>query len=186
MVMRLPSRVGMLSGRPYSSSSTANRSSCFSPCSANWMERPRKKMEAFTLDPSCRNSCACLSLNWKSCSSVLGPKRISLMTIFALLALLVQVLLVVQNLAHRRVCFGADFHQVQFLFLCHGQSLGEGINALLGDVLPYQAHLRGGNFTVNPKGVFVLLASLSLHGLLFETRGPRFKRRCDNFAPLKC
>jgi hypothetical protein len=40
--------------------------------------------------------------------------------------------------------------------------------------------------TVNPKDVFVLLASLSLHGLLFETRGPRFKRRCDNFAPLKC
>ena len=106
--------------------------------------------------------------------------------LLGLLALLVQVLLVVQNLAHRRVCFGADFHQVQFLFLCHGQGLGEGVNALLGDVLPYQAHLGGGNFTVNPKGVLVLLTGLSLHGLLFEARRSRFKRRCDSFAPLKC
>ena len=83
--MRFPSRTGMFSAWPRSSSSTAKRSNCFSPWSLNMIERPRKKMEALTLEPSSRNPLACLSLNWKSCSSVFGPKRISLITIFAAL-----------------------------------------------------------------------------------------------------
>ena len=102
------------------------------------------------------------------------------------LALLIEILLVIQNLAHRRVCLGADIYQVQLQFLGQGQGFAEGVDSLLVDVVSYQANLRGGNFTVNPKGVFVLLVSLSLLGLLFEARRSRFKRRCDSFAPLKC
>ena len=101
------------------------------------------------------------------------------------LALLIEVLLVIQNLANGRFCLCADFHQIQLQFLGQGQGFAEGVDSLLGDVISYQANLRGGNFTVNPKGVFVLLVSLSLLGLLFETRRSRFKRRCDSFAPLK-
>ena len=49
IVMRLPSRTGMFSARPNSSSSTAKRRSCFSPWSLNMIERPRKKIVALTL-----------------------------------------------------------------------------------------------------------------------------------------
>ena len=80
IVIRLPSRTGIFSAWPSSSSSTANLRSCFSPWSLNIIERPLKKMDAFTFDPSWRNSLACLSLNWKSCSSVFGPKRIHFIT----------------------------------------------------------------------------------------------------------
>ena len=76
---------GMFSACPRSSSSTANLSSCFSPWSLNIIERPRKKIEALTFEPSWRKPLACLSLNWKSCSSVLGPKRISFITTLAAL-----------------------------------------------------------------------------------------------------
>lgn len=102
------------------------------------------------------------------------------------LPLLVQILLVIHNLAYRRVCLGADFHQVQFHLLCDGQGLAKRIDTLLGDVVPDQTNLRGGNVTVDLQGVFVLLNPLLLHRLfLFETTGSRFERRCDSFAPLK-
>ena len=85
--------------------------------------------------------------------------------LLGLLPLLVQILLVIHNLAYRRVCLGADFHQVQFHLLCDGQGLAKRIDTLLGDVVPDQTNLRGGNVTVDLQGVFVLLNPLLLHRL---------------------
>ena len=102
------------------------------------------------------------------------------------LALLVQVLLVIQDLAHGRVCLGADFHQVQFHFFCHGEGLEEGIDSRFGDVVPYQANLGCSDFTVDAQGVFVLLLDTGLYPSgLFGTRRSGFERRCDSVAPLK-
>ena len=146
MVMRLPSKVGMLSARPNSSSSTAKRRSCFSPCWANWMERPRKKMEALTLD---QELLGVLELELEVVLVRVGAEADFLddnlrsvgFHLLRFLALLVKVLLVVQNLAYGRIGLGGDFHQVQFLLLRHGQGLGEGVDTLFGDVFPYQSYL---------------------------------------------
>ena len=105
--------------------------------------------------------------------------------LFGTLALLVQILLIVQDLANGRIRLGADFHQVQLQLFGQGEGLDKGVNALLGDVLPYQAHLGGRDFTVDAKGVFVLFRSrLNPCGFL-GTRRSRFERRCDSLAPLK-
>ena len=102
------------------------------------------------------------------------------------LTLLIQVFLVIQNLAYGRVCFGADLYQVQFQFLGQCKCLGEGIDTLFRDIVTHQTHLGCGYFTVNPEGEFVLgITPLLLLGLFLQTRGPGFERRSDSYAPLK-
>lgn len=101
-----------------------------------------------------------------------------------LLPLLVQVLLVIQNLADWRISLGADLHKVQFHLLGKGERFGKGIDALFGDVVPYEAHLGSRNLTVGRQGVFVLLGTGLDPVLLVRTRRSRFERRCDSFTPL--
>ena len=82
-----PSIFGNDSAAPYSSSSLRNLRSNNSPLSLKTMVRPLKKTYAFTLAPSPKNFFAWRSLNSKSCSSVFGPKRISLITVLLVFAL---------------------------------------------------------------------------------------------------
>ena len=42
-----------------------------------------------------------------------------LLHLLSLLLLLIQIFLIVQNLAYRRVSFTADFHKIQFHFISH-------------------------------------------------------------------
>ena len=65
-----------------------------------------------------------------------------------LLLLLVEVLLVVQDLAHGRVRLGADFHQVEFEFFRYLAGLVNGIDSG-GDIVAYQADLSGTDVLVD-------------------------------------
>tara|TARA_B100000886_G_scaffold128902_1_gene86955 strand:+ start:2044 stop:2220 length:177 start_codon:yes stop_codon:yes gene_type:complete len=53
------------------------------------MLRPLKNTNALTFEPSSKNFNACFVLKARSCSSVLGPKRISLITVFDAFAFII-------------------------------------------------------------------------------------------------
>ena len=88
MLIRFPSNLGISSGLPTSSSPLAKFNNSISPLSLNTMVLPTKCTYALTLAPSLRKLTACFNLKLKSCSSVLGPKRISLMTVLVAFALI--------------------------------------------------------------------------------------------------
>ena len=67
-----PSILGMPSNAPTSFNLSANFNNSNSPLSLNIIARPLNCTCAFTLLPSCKNFSACLHLNSKSWSSVLG------------------------------------------------------------------------------------------------------------------
>jgi hypothetical protein len=87
-IIRLPSIWGSCSVLPCPSKAWANLSKSSSPLSLKAIVLPRKCTTTFTLAPSLRNLVACFSLKLKSCSSVLGPKRISFTTVFCALVLI--------------------------------------------------------------------------------------------------
>ena len=82
---------------------------------------------------------ACLSLNWKSCSSVFGPKRISLLR---LLLLLIDVLLVVYDLADRGINLRGYLHQIQLETLRKPQGFPQWIYTRLRDIVSHKPYLR--------------------------------------------
>ena len=98
------------------------------------------------------------------------------------LLLLIEILLIVQDLAYGRIGFGTDFDQVEFELLSQGTSLGNGIDALFRDVLPDKTYLRSGNLPIDVQFVFTLLRSRGEGRFLsfrFEARRLRSVRRCD-------
>ena len=103
--------------------------------------------------------------------------------LLGLLPLLVEVLLVVKDLAHGGIGFGSDLDEVETLLLCHLQSLCEGIDALLGDVFPDKTHLGSGDLLVDVQFIFTLALigdnAILLLGFGLEARRLRSVRRCD-------
>ena len=78
--------------------------------------------------------------------------------LLGLLPLLVQILLVIEYLAHRRICLGADLHQVKFHFIGHLESLGYRIDAWLGDIVADKTNLRSDDLFVDVQLIVSLLA----------------------------
>lgn len=74
--------------------------------------------------------------------------------LLGLLALLVQIFLVVQNLAYRRNRLVGNLHKIKFKSVGKVQSLAKRVYPGFGDVVPYQANLRRGYFLVD--GKFIL------------------------------
>ena len=65
-----------------------------------------------------------------------------LLHLLGLLPLLVEVLLVVEDLADRRISLGADLNQVKLHLVGHLQGLGDRIDARLGNVVTDKTDLR--------------------------------------------
>jgi len=98
------------------------------------------------------------------------------------LFLLIEIFLIVQDLAYGRVGLGADFDQIELELLSQGTGLGDGIDALLRDVLPDKTYLRSGDLLVDVQFVFTLLRSRGEGRFLsfrLEARRLRSVRRCD-------
>ena len=98
------------------------------------------------------------------------------------LLLLIEILLIVQDLAYGRIGFGTDFDQVEFELLSQGTGLGNGIDALFGNVFSDKTYLRSGDLLVDVQFVLTLLRSRGESRFLsfrFEARGLRSVRRCD-------
>src|SRR6185437_2448299 len=81
IVMDFPSNFGSASILLTSTSSWATRITTFLPSSGCAIWRPRNIKVTFTLFPSPKNSRACLTLVWKSCSSMPGRNLTSLSSI---------------------------------------------------------------------------------------------------------
>ena len=122
-----------------------------------------------------------------------------LLHLLGFLLLLVQVLLVIQNLADRRICLGTDFHQIKFHFISHLHGLGDGIDSRFSDIVTYKADLSCPDLIIDVQFILVLVTwwkrpaacrSRSCRlwcSCRFVTRWPRatevrFKRRCDKFT----
>jgi hypothetical protein len=98
------------------------------------------------------------------------------------LLLLIEIFLVVQDLAYGRIGLRTDLNQVEFELFRQGAGLGDGVDALLGDVLPDETYLRSGDLLVDVQFVLTLLRSRGESRFLsfrFEARGLRSVRRCD-------
>ena len=99
------------------------------------------------------------------------------------LALLIEILLVVQNLADGRIRLGADLNKIELEFVGQGLGLGDRVNPLLRDVVSYETDLRGRDLSVDAE--LVLIFVLTLNGLIatsgFRSRTNRSwsVRRCD-------
>ena len=85
--------------------------------------------------------------------------------LLGLLALLIEIFLVVQNLAHRRVGLIADEDQIELQLVCYRKGFCKGIYSLLGNVLSNKAHLRGGYLLVDRRLVLIPLLCEMLVGL---------------------
>ena len=85
--------------------------------------------------------------------------------LLGLLLLLIQILLVVEYLAHRRIGLVADQNQIELKLIREGQSLGKGIYPLLGDVISHQANLGCGYLLVDKCLILIALLLESRVGL---------------------
>jgi len=107
-----------------------------------------------------------------------------------LLTLLIQVFLVVQNLAYRRNGLVGNLHKIKFKRVGQFQCLAQRINAGFGDIVPYQTNLRRGYLLVDRKFILSLLLGVRLIPVVvvlgprgrFGTKG-RFKRCSDKKGP---
>ena len=100
-----------------------------------------------------------------------------------LLLLLIEVLLVIEDPAHRRIGLCADLHQVKFELVRHLQRLCNGIYTGFRDILPDQAHLLSSNLLVYVELILVVLLRLTRirsATARFEARRPGFVRSCDS------
>lgn len=70
-----------------------------------------------------------------------------------LLLLLIDVLLVVKDLAHGGICLGADLHQIKTLFISHRLRSRERIDAGILDVVSYKANLGCPDFIIDPRSL---------------------------------
>jgi len=103
--------------------------------------------------------------------------------LLGLLALLIKVLLIVQNLADRGIGLGADLHKVEFKLIGHLQGSGDGIHSRLKDILTNQSDLLGRYLLVDVEFVLVMLLSLTgirLARTRLEARRLRFVRYSDS------
>ena len=102
--------------------------------------------------------------------------------LFRFLLLLIEILLVIQNLADGRIRLGADLNKVEFEFVGQGLGLGDRVNPLLRDVLSYETYLLGSDLSVDTELVLIFV----LTGRLIAATGFRSRtcrlgsvRRCD-------
>ena len=105
-----------------------------------------------------------------------------LLHLLGLLALLIEILLVVQNLADGRIRLGADLNKIELEFVGQGLGLGDRVNPLLRDVVSYETDLRGRDLSVDAELVLIFV----LTGRLIAATGFRSRtcrlgsvRRCD-------
>ena len=102
--------------------------------------------------------------------------------LFRFLLLLIEILLIVQDLAYGRIGFRTDFDEIEFKFLRQGTGLGDGIDTLFRDILPDKTYLRSRDLLIDVQFVLTLLRSRSESRFLsfrLEARGLRSVRRCD-------
>ena len=95
-----------------------------------------------------------------------------LLHLLGFLFLLVDVLLIVKDLANRRIGLSADFNEVKVELIGHLHGLCDRIDAGIGDVVANETYLRSGNLLVDVQVILVLLS--------FGTNRPRpggFRRR---------
>ena len=82
-----------------------------------------------------------------------------LLHLLGLLLLLVEILLVIKYLAHRRVSLGCNFHQVKFHLICHLHGYGDRINARLRNVVTDETHLWCPDLFIDVQLILVLAAT---------------------------
>ena len=99
-----------------------------------------------------------------------------------LLALLVQIFLIVQDLADGGIGLGADLHQIKFELIGNLHRLRDGIDALLRDIVPDKTNLRSGYLLIDSEFILVLLLKARIRFAAFSRfRAGRLRsvRRCD-------
>ena len=91
----------------------------------------------------------------------LGRIRLDLL---GLLALLVEILLVVEYLAHRGISLGAYLNEIKFQLVSQLKSLQDGINTRFRDIVADQTHLGSGDLAIDVELVlvFFLLTGIRL------------------------
>ena len=115
----------------------------------------------------------------------LGGVRLHLL---GFLLLLIEILLVVKNLAYWRIRLRTYLHQVKFEFISEFERFGRRVDSRLGDIVPNESDLRYSDLVIDSQAAFVLLLSWSRTALLrsWTLRARRwFKWCCDRFILLK-
>ena len=101
--------------------------------------------------------------------------------LLGLFSLLIQVLLVVQYLAHGGIGLGTDFNQIEAELIRYSQSPGYRVYPLLRDIVPDKAYLRSGNPLVDIEFVLVRLGLARIRSAVrLGTRRFRSVRCCDS------
>lgn len=100
--------------------------------------------------------------------------------LLGLFALLIEIFLIVQYLAHGRICLGTDFHQIKTESIRQSESLGDWIHPCFRDILSYETYLRSGNTLIYIKLIPVILLLTGIRSATLGARRFRSVRRCDN------
>ena len=79
-----------------------------------------------------------------------------------LLLLLIDVLLVVYDLADRRIHLGGDLHQIQLEALCKSLGFPQWIDTGLGDIVSHKPYLRRSDLVIDPGAVVPLIVRLTV------------------------
>ena len=103
------------------------------------------------------------------------------------LLLLIEIFLIVQNFAHRRISLCAYLHQIKTKFIGKCQCLGNRIYTLLGDILSDKTYLKSVDLLIDVQLVLVFLLILDRTVLWsgtgrFESGRFWFVRRCDRYS----
>jgi|GEM_PF-2857008 len=73
------------------------------------------------------------------------------LNLFLLFLLLIQEFGIVDYLAYGRFCLGRNFHQVEILSIGNSESIPEGVNTGVFNVVAYQTYLLSPDFLIYPK-----------------------------------
>ena len=79
-----------------------------------------------------------------------------LLHLLGLLLLLVEILLIVKYLAHRRVCLGGNLDQVKLHLVSHLHCCRNGIDARFRNVVTDETHLRCPDLVIDVQFILVL------------------------------
>ena len=93
---------------------------------------------------------ACLSLNWKSCSSVFHHLGGIGLHLLCLLLLLIDILLIVYDLADRRIDLRGYFHQIQLKAFRKPLGFPQWIDTRLRDIVSHKPYLRCRDPVIDP------------------------------------
>lgn len=112
--------------------------------------------------------------------------------LFGPLLLLIEILLIIKDLANGRIGFGSNLYQIKFHFLCQTKGGGKGIDAGVVDVVTNKSYLRSSNFLVDVELVLPLFFRLACRTSLcgpgtggLESTVVWFVRRCDKKTSYK-